>query len=168
MTGKLSNGKKDLLLAWLCAAVFLTAGVSSVDGQSSDETYCVDSGYLYRTIQGVNNGQGICQFTDYTWCDAHAFATGQCNVNSFGFYNPYGYYYPYSNFYGASYSGLTPGEAIDSCTNSGGQVESVHTPYGDVDVCAFPGGRTVDLYRLYNGALGNYWPYYAYSWLNSP
>ncbi len=168
MTTKLITKIEESSLVWLCLMIFFAAYILQSNGQSSDENYCVSSGYLYRAVPGINDGQGICQFTDNTWCDAQAFATGQCKVNYYGFSNPYGLYYPYSYFYGVPYAELTPGDAIDSCTNNGGKVESLHTPYGDVDVCSFPDGRIVDLYGHYNGVLGDYWPYYAYSWLNTP
>ena len=149
-----------------------TAPVSSSSG--SDRTYCVSMGYLYRTTPGVNGGQPVCQFSDYSWCDANSFTTGKCgaNVGSNGFYNPYGNYYPYFNDYpyssGYSYPGLTPGQSIDACTSRGGSVSSVHTPYGDVDVCKFPNGNIMDLYGMYNGLLGDNWYYSAYNYLNAP
>ena len=148
------------------------APVSSSSG--SDRTYCVSMGYLYRTTPGVNGGQPICQFSDYSWCDANAFSTGKCgaSVGTNGFYNPYGNYYPYfydyPNYNGYSYPGVTPGGSIDACTSRGGVVSSVHTPYGDVDVCKFPNGNTMDLYGMYNGIQGDNWYYYAYNYLNAP
>lgn len=142
---------------------------------SSDRTYCVSMGYLYRTTPGVNGGQPICQFSDYSWCDANAFATGKCGATNSanGFYNPYGTYYPYFYDYypyssGNYYPGQTPGQAIDACTSAGGNITSVHTPYGDVDVCKFPNGSIMDLYGMYNGLLGDNWYYYAYNYLNAP
>jgi putative hemolysin len=148
------------------------APVSSTSG--SDRTYCVSMGYLYRTNPGVNGNQPICQLSDYSWCDANAFATGKCGAsigatgfnNSYGNYYPYFYDYPYSNNY--PYTGTTPGAAIDACTGSGGNVTNVHTPYGDVDVCKFPNGNIMDLNGLYNGFSGDKWYYYAYNFLNAP
>jgi len=32
--------------------------------------------------------------------------------------------------------------AATICRNSGGIIRSVHTPYGDITMCAFPDGRT--------------------------
>lgn len=131
-------------------------------------------GYLYRTNPGVNGNQPICQFSDYSWCDANAFATGKCgaSTSATGFYNPYGVYYPYFYDYpyygGYTYPRMTPGQSIDACTSAGGNVTSVHTPYGDVDVCRFPNGNIMDLYGLSNGLLGDNWYYYAYSYLNAP
>jgi putative hemolysin len=141
---------------------------------SSARTYCVSMGYLYRTTPGANGNQPICQFSDYNWCDASAFANGKCGtgVSSNGFYNQYGNYYPYfydNPYYtGYSYPGQTPGQAIDACTGSGGNVTSVHTPYGDVDVCKFPNGNIMDLYGMYNGIQGDNWYSYAYNFLNAP
>lgn len=141
---------------------------------SSDRTYCVSMGFLYRTNPGVNNNQPICQISDISWCDANAFATGKCGATTStnGFYNPYGIYYPYYYDYpyysGYSYPGQTPGQSIDACTSAGGNVSTVHTPYGDVDVCKFPNGNIMDLYGMYDGLLGDNWYYYAYNYLNSP
>lgn len=147
-----------------------TASVPS--SPSSDRTYCVSMGYLYRTTPGVNGGQPICQFSDYSWCDANAYATGKCgaNVGSNGFTNPYGYYYPYFYDYPYSngYSYLTPGQSVDACFGAGGKVSSVHTPYGDVDVCKLPNGNIMNLYGMYNGLLGDNWYYSAYNFLNAP
>ena len=131
-------------------------------------------GYLYRTTPGVNGGQPICQFSDYSWCDANAFATGKCgaNIGSNGFYNPT------ATTIHTSTTILTPAairildrllaQSIDACTSGGGSVSSVHTPYGDVDVCKFPNGNIMDLYGMYNGLLGDNWYYYAYNFLNAP
>jgi putative hemolysin len=179
MKGKRNSRKSGLLVVGLFIAVVLTAGVAIVAGQGSsssgsDRTYCVSMGYLYRTTPGANGGQPICQFSDTSWCDANAFATGKCSasVSSNGFYNPYGNYYPYFYDYpyssGYSYPGQTPGATIDACTSGGGTISSVHTPYGDVDVCKFPNGNIMDLYGMYNGIRSDNWYYYAYNWLNSP
>lgn len=140
---------------------------------SSDRAYCVRMGYLYRTNAGVNNGQPICQFSDYSWCDANAYATGKCGLgnSATGFYNPYGIYYPYLYDYPYYYNYpyiMTPGQSINACTNAGGNVSSVHTPYGDVDVCKFPNGNIMNLYGAYNGLLGDSWYYYANNYLNAP
>jgi len=96
------------------------APISSASG--SDRTYCVSMGYLYRTYPRVNGGQPICQFSDYSWCDAMPslqesatqapFANGF--YNSYGKYYPYFYDYPYSNNY--PYTGTTPSAATDACT----------------------------------------------------
>jgi hypothetical protein len=69
---------------------------------------------------------------------------------------------------GYSYPGLTPGDSIDACTSAGSNVTSVHTPYGDVDVCKFPNGNIMDLFGLYNGIQGDNWYNYAYNYLNAP
>jgi len=73
-------------------------------------------------------------------------------------------------------------------SEAGGRVENVHTAYGDVNLCVFPDGSSVDLRGLYNGVYngdygefynrpyngyydgiygGNNWYYWAYSWLNA-
>jgi putative hemolysin len=195
MKGKLNLRISGLLVVGLFIAVVLVIGVATVAGQGtyslgsnessssaatatsssgSDRTYCVSMGYLYRTSPGINGGQPICQFSDYSWCDASDFATGKCsaNIGANGFYNPYGNYYPYFYEYpyynGYYYSGLTPGESIDACTSAGGTISSVHTPYGDVDVCKLPNGDIIDLYGMYSGILGDNWYYHAYNWLNAP
>ncbi len=95
----------------------------------------------------------------------HAFVTGKCGANilltasTIHMENnyPYFYDYPYSNNY--PYTGTTPGAATDACTGIGGNVTSVHTPYGYVDVCKFPNGDIMDLYGLYNGFQGDSWYY---------
>lgn len=184
MKSRLDSKISRLMFVGLCITFILSSSIMIVAGQGptslgayassssasdSDRNYCVTMGYLYRTSPGLNEGQPICQFSDSSWCDANAFATGECAPSrANGFFNKYGIYYPYYYDYPYPYTGLTPGAAVDACTSNGGTVSSVHTPYGDVDVCKFPNGRIVDLYDLYNGAWGNDWHYYAYSWLNPP
>jgi hypothetical protein len=87
---------------WLvCYCVSSKLGLSGSNVPSSatgsDRTYCVGMGYLYRTTPGVNGGLPICQFSDYSWCDANAFPTGKCGTSTIadGFCNSYGNYYPY-------------------------------------------------------------------------
>jgi len=185
MTGKLNKWKLGFLLAGLCVVVIL-ATVLTVAGQgtyssgsnapvssastpstsSSDRAYCVGSGYLYRTAPGINNGQGFCQFGGNSWCDAHLFAIGSCSPSTYGFYNPYGYYYPY--YYSTYPYGQNYGGSITSCQDYGGSMETIHTPYGDVDQCVLPNGSVMNPYGLYNGYLGDNWNYWAYSFLNAP
>jgi putative hemolysin len=162
------------LLAALCSVVAVLATASMAAGQgplssstaSTDRSYCVDMGYLYRTAPGINNGQGFCQF-DGSWCDAHSFATGSCGTINSGFLNPYGYYYPY--YYNAYYPyGLNYGGSIASCSSYNGSVQTIHTPYGDFDQCVLPDGRAIDLYGLHNGYPGDVWYSTAYSFLNPP
>jgi putative hemolysin len=188
MTGRLNTRKFGLLFVGICIEAIL-AIAPNVSGQgvysgsytpipsasgssastpstsSSDRAHCVGSGYLYKTTPDLNGGQPVCQFDDYNWCDANAFATGKCSIGANGFYNPYGIYYPYTYNYPIR---PTPGGANDACFSRGGNVRSVHTPYGDVDMCVLPDGSMIDLYGLYNGYLGDEWEYFAYSFLNAP
>jgi putative hemolysin len=214
---KFDTEKLKCLFAVLCISVFLGAGMLAVaaqvlDTSGPDSAYCVDSGYLYTTHPGVNGGRGICQFPDGTWCDAHAFFVGNCTPNPDIYaapgivtpggyivpssnYNPY-YYNPYyannPYFYNDSQAALDIADATKTCQSMGGGVSSVHTPYGDVRLCVFPDGSSIDLSQLYsgvyggtvnpviyangatspivyvNGVPGDFWYYYAYSWLNAP
>ena len=190
MTGKLNRWKLGFLFTGLCIVVILASAltvagqgtyssgsypsVSSASGSmastqstsSSDRAYCVGLGYLYRTAPGIDNGQGFCQFGGNSWCDAHTFATGSCSPSSYGFHNPYGYYYPY--YYSAYPYGQNDGGSINSCQDYGGRVESIHTPYGDVNECVYPNGSAMNFYGPNDGYLGDNWYYYAYNYLNSP
>jgi putative hemolysin len=193
------------LLAWLCLCIFLAACTLSAAGQGTyhpissttqatdtsgpDRAYCVSNGYLYTSNPAVNGGKPICQFPDGSSCDAHAFFTGNCSgVGLASPYNP--------TFY-SSQGALDLAAGTKECQRLGGGVQSVHTAYGDVNLCAFPGGNTMDLRELANGAFGYYgpypygtysygtypygtypyysygpygdnWYYWAYSWLNAP
>jgi putative hemolysin len=126
--------------------------ISSASG--SDRTYCVSMGYLYRTNPRVMAASQICQFSDYSWCDAmpplqeSAAPAPLLTASTIHMENTIhtSNDYPYSNNY--PYTGTTPGAATDACTGRGGNVTSVHTPYGDVDVCKFPNGDIMDLYGL--------------------
>jgi hypothetical protein len=190
MTGKLNKWKLGFLFAGLCTVVILATvltvagqgtyssgsypSVSSASGSSastpstssSDRAYCVGLGYLYRSAPGINNGQGFCQFGGNSWCDAHTFATGSCSPSSYGFSNPYGNYYPY--YYSAYPYGQNYGGSINSCQDYGGSMQSIHTPYGDVNECVYPNGSPMNSYGPYDGYLGDNWYYYAYNYLNSP
>jgi putative hemolysin len=203
MTAK-SDMRSGFVPALLCIAAFLAIGMATVCGQSvpgqipgqvisgqgqvigqasstsaQDSAYCVGMGYNYAVIPGVNGNQPICQFPDNTWCDARAFATGTCNINQPGYYNPY--------YFNTTQSGLEVSAQIAQCRRMGGGVRTVHTPYGDVDLCVFADGSSVDLRSLRSddfggtpGAASAYaspvspfyggdsWYYYAYSWLNAP
>jgi len=192
MTFELKNRKRTFLFAVLGIAVFLATGVLAAAGQGidtsgPDSAYCTGMGYLYTTKPGINNDHAVCQFPDGTWCDAHAFFTGDCaaptNVsynpnlyinpytyNPYPFSNPYNYYNPYR--YNNPQGALDIAAASKTCQKSGGAVQSVHTSYGDVNMCVFPDGSYIDLMALRNGIHGGFygdnWYYYAYSWLNAP
>jgi putative hemolysin len=144
MTGNFNNGKSWFKLASLCAVVFLSTCSLNVMGQvidtsGPDRAYCVDTGNLYATTPGVNNGKPVCQFSDNSWCDAHAFFTGNCTGNS---------------RFNSPLSGLDLADATKTCQTNGGRVENVHTPYADVNLCVFPDGSSVDL-RSLNSAVNN-------------
>jgi putative hemolysin len=178
MISKSNQWKREFLLTGFCFAVVasimliaegqvsynLGSSTQGTSTTSSDRAYCIGSGYLYRTDPAINNGQGFCQF-DGSWCDAHAFATGSCGASTSGFFNPYGYYYPY--YYSVYYpSGMN--YSTNSCSSYGGSIQTIHTPYGDVDRCILPNGNVLDLNGLYDGYLGDSWYYWAYSFLNAP
>ena len=149
--------------AVICLMIILASSLLPAEGQGSDNpdqarNYCVSMGYLYRQSPSVNDGQPICQFQDNSWCDCQDFYGKKCSY-LYASRNP--------NFYNIAQSDRVAA-ATRYCQDSGGRVESVHTPYGDVDLCAFPDGRSVNLWALYNRAGGDPWRYYAYSWLNAP
>ena len=203
-----SNWRSGLISALLCIAAFLAVGLIAVDGQSvpgqipgqvipsqtipgqvigqagtastsaQDSAYCVGMGYNYATIPGVNGNQPVCQFTDNSWCDAHAFATGTCNLAPLSYSSPY--------YFNTTQSALDIAAETAQCQRMGGSTRTVHTAYGDVDLCVFQDGSSVDLRALntnagltgypgsgYPGPAnpfygGDSWYYYAYSWLNAP
>lgn len=155
---------KSILLGMTVLA-FLSVGFHAAlaeDSVDQARSYCVRSGYLYSTSPDVNNGQGICMFPDKRWCDSEAFFQGTCSRNL----NPNilpGY---------ASASEAEPmwtQSSASICQGSGGSLRSVHTPYGDITMCAFPDGRTCDLRSLAEGRCGgDMWLLYARSWLDAP
>ena len=123
--------------------------------------YCVKMGYLYKSGTSQNGGQGMCQFPDSSWCDSQSYYKGGCGPGiSPNIYPNYAY--------GSSYPGTVSAGGL--CSRSGGSLRSVHTPYGDVTLCAFPNGSTCDLQSLASGNCGgvDYWTVYARSWLNAP
>jgi putative hemolysin len=189
----------------LCILIFPAIGLQinsslGFDTSGPDRAHCISMGYLYKTVPGVNNGKAICQFPDGTSCDAHSFFNGDCNANSNSYYNaslynnPQGSYpYPYNIPQGYNpYFNNDPQGALDiaaatkTCEKMGGGVSNVHTPYGDVDLCVFPYGNSIDLRSLLNGGFyngfyngpyngiyngyggGDNWNYWAYPWLNAP
>ena len=94
MTGNFNIGKSWFRLAWLSVAVLLSICSLNVVGQildtsGPDRAHCVSTGNLYATTPGINNGKPVCQFADRTWCDAHAFFTGNCSGNSRSYYANY-------------------------------------------------------------------------------
>ena len=113
MTGNFNIGKSWFKLAWLCVAVLLSICSLNVMGQvldtsGPDRAYCVGTGNLYATTPGMNNGKPVCQFADNTWCDAHAFFTGNCSGNS----SPY-----YAN-YNTPMSALDLADATKTCNDT--------------------------------------------------
>jgi putative hemolysin len=194
MTFKINNAKSWLKLASFCAVFFFSTcllnAMGQVDTSVPDRAYCVDTGNLYAINPGVNSGKPVCQFPDNSWCDAHAFFTGNCTENS---------------RFNSPLSGLDLADATRRCQADDGRVENVHTPYGDVNLCVFPDGSSIDLrslgsavnygiygmpsngiyYTGYNGIYNmlysgsytgtrnifndaNAWYYGAYAFLNSP
>jgi len=136
----------------------LTAAAQDSDGQA--RSYCVRSGYLYSTSQGINGGQGICKFPDNSWCDAQAFFQGDCSRGLTPSIFP---------SYVSGSDGMWTETAAKICRNNGGSLRSIHTPYGDITVCAFPDGRDCDLKSLAEGRCGgDSWMLYARSWLDAP
>jgi putative hemolysin len=190
MTGKFENCIFGFLLAGLCIALFFAclpsiAAGQAIDTSGPDRAYCISMGYLYTSSPGVNGGKGVCQFPDNSWCDAHSFFIGNCSANANIGYNPYNY--------NSAQGALDIADATKACQKNGGKVQNVHTSYGDVNLCVFPDGSTIDLRGLYNGIYGGYysgpyngyyngpyssyyngiygpnnWYYWAYSWLNAP
>lgn len=151
------------ILSGLCILAFLSYGMLAAMAQDSADqarSYCVNSGYLYSTSPGTNDGQGMCVFPDKSWCDSQAFFQGDCSRSL----NPNilpGYVSESENMYTQS--------AATICRSSGGVLRSVHTPYGDITMCAFPDGRTCDLKSLAEGRCGgDSWQVYARSWLDAP
>ncbi len=147
----------------LCMLAFLSAGMLTAMAEDSADqarSYCVKSGYLYSLSPGVNGGQGMCVFPDASWCDSQAFFLGTCSRS------------PRPNIlpgYVSESAGMYTQSADTICRRSGGSLRSVHTPYGDITVCAFPDGRTCDLLSLSEGRCGgDRWLAYARSWLDAP
>jgi putative hemolysin len=166
--GAITGGIKKMklarnILSGLCILAFLSSDMLTAMAQDSADqarSYCVKSGYLYSTSPGTNGGQGMCVFPDKSWCDCQAFFQGDCRRNLKPNILP-GY---------VSESGSTWTQSAASiCMSSGGSLRSVHTPYGDITVCAFPDGRTCDLNSLAEGRCGgDRWLAYARSWLDAP
>ncbi|MCX6678800.1 MAG: DUF333 domain-containing protein [Methanothrix sp.] len=151
------------ILPGLCILAFLSSGMLAAMAQDSADqarSYCVSSGYLYSTSPGINESQGMCVFPDKSWCDVQSFFQGTCSRSQKLNILP-----GYASEPGSTW---TP-SAATICRSSGGILRSVHTPYGDITMCAFPDGSTCDLLSLTEGRCGrDYWQVYARSWLDAP
>jgi putative hemolysin len=151
------------ILFCLCILAFLSSGMLAAIAQDSADqarSYCVKSGYLYSSSPGVNGGQGMCVFPDKRWCDSQAFFRGTCSRDLKPNILP---------GYVSGSEGMWAQSAESICRSSGGILRSVHTPYGDITMCAFPDGRTCDLKSLAEGRCGgDMWQVYARSWLDAP
>ena len=151
------------ILSGICILAFLSSGMLTVVAQDSADqarSYCVKSGYLYSTSPGINGGQGMCTFPDKSWCDSLAFFQGDCSRSLKPNILP---------GYASEPKSMYPQSAATICRSSGGILRSVHTPYGDITVCAFPDGSTCDLLSLTEGRCGrDSWQVYARSWLDAP
>lgn len=217
LTLRFNAEKMSGFIAVLFTAMIFVSCMLVVSGQvlpasnpGPEGAYCVNSGYLYATVPGINNGKPICQFPDNSWCDAHTYFTGNCTPSLIGYvspsgyaatggiiaptgavvpvsvYNPYTlnpYYYNTPAYANVTQSALDIADETRTCERMGGNVQKVHTTYGDVNLCIFPDGSSIDLPQLangvYSGAPGpviysngiptnDSWFYYAYSWLNAP
>lgn len=101
-----ARSSKACLGIMILLAIFsvLTAGAQVTIGQAAtipntpaqDQAYCVDAGYLYRVTPGISGNRPVCQFSDYSYCDAHSFAIGNCTPTTYGLLGPYGTYSPYT------------------------------------------------------------------------
>lgn len=195
MTFRFDISMPRIMLAGFCISVLLAAFALSAAGQGTyqpisaatqaidtsvpDRAHCVSSGYLYTKNPALNNGKPVCKFPDGSWCDAHAYFIGNCSGS--GLISPYN-----PTFYSSGQGALDLAAGTKECQRLGGGVQSVHTAYGDVNLCVFPDGSTMDLRALANGAYGYYgpylystypynngpyrdnWYYWAYAWLNAP
>lgn len=157
-------GRARLLLAGLSLLATLIASMPAMaQDATSDQarSYCVKMGYLYHSSPGINDGKGVCEFPNKSWCDAQAYYHGTCGPSiAPSIYPAY-----------VSGSNVQPTPSAETlCRRSGGYLQSVHTPYGDITICAFPDGRTCDLQSLANGTCRgvDYWTVYARSWLDAP
>jgi putative hemolysin len=152
MTNRLSTRNAKFLFAGVCIVIFLALSTMTVVLADPNSAYCVSTmGYLYRTTPSLNDGKGICQFPDGTWCDAHEFFKGNCGPAPYVSYRSY----------------LTrPTDSSNACWRYGGRIQYVHTIYGDIPLCVSPDGRTINLPGY--GGTSDAWAYYAYSWLNAP
>lgn len=154
------------MLAAFCILAILALSLPSamaLDSTDPARKHCVKMGYLYKSDTSQNGGQGMCQFPDYSWCDAQAYYRGECGPSvSPNIYPNYAYNYGYP------YPSVTSAEGL--CSRNGGSLRNVHTPYGDVTLCVFPNGSTCDLQSLSSGTCGgvDYWTLSARSWLNAP
>jgi len=123
-------------------------------------SYCVRSGYLYRASPGLNSGMGVCEFSDKSWCDAQAFYAGTCQPSQIPWISP-SYQYPSGGTWNSTTSWM--------CSDRGGRLQEIHTPYGDMVLCVLPGGLTCDPQSLFSGSCWqDDWLSYARSWLNAP
>lgn len=157
-------GKCKGILAALCLLAILALNLSAAAQDSSADaarSHCVRMGYLYKSDTPQNGGQAVCQFPDGSWCDAQSYYKGGCGPGISPAIYP-SYAYDSTNPVAVSAEML--------CSRSGGRLRSVHTPYGDVTLCAYPNGSTCDLQSLATGTCGgaDYWTVYARSWLNAP
>jgi len=170
--------KFSILIVGLCIGFFLVNSVQAVDvvtaakgmnlGSSGpDCAHCVNNGYVCTKLPEVNDNEPICQFPDGSYCDAHQYFIEACSspevpLNPFGFYNnPQG--------------GLDLADATKTCNKYGGAVTTMHTPYGDANICVFPNGQSIDLPGLNRlTSLGRpqqeqaIWYMEAYNFLNGP
>jgi putative hemolysin len=153
---------KNILLSF-CILAFLSSGMLAAMAQDPADrarSYCVKSGYLYSSSPGVNGGQGMCVFPDKSWCDSQAFFQGTCDRSLKPNIIP---------GYVSESEGMWVQSVESICRGRGGSLRSVHTPYGDITVCAFADGRTCDLKSLLEGRCGgDMWLAYARSWLDAP
>jgi len=153
-----SASPASLLLAGMLLLVLLLASLSVAADASPAQSYCVKMGYLYRALPLADGAEERCVFPDGTYCEANAFFSGSCTRTPFP--SPYPYVY-------SGNADWVP-QARSMCLNSGGSLREVHTPYGDVVMCAFPDGSVCDIRSLLSGMCGNDWLSYAYGWLNAP
>lgn len=160
INAKLSRSMNGFLIAALFVLAILAASPASAadSGANGAESYCVKMGYLYRTMPVPGGVEERCVFPDRSYCEAKAFFDGTCGRTLF----------PSSDSYVYSGDIDWSSQARTRCFDSNGRLREVHTPYGDVVMCALPDGSICDLRQLLAGMCGDDWLAYAYDWLHAP
>lgn len=156
----------SILVCILIISALIAPSLADENATDPARTHCVSSGYLYRIAPGMNGGEPVCMFPDKSWCDADGFYQGLCGPSlSPNIYPEYVFEGPETIASTATATATTEG----LCRNAGGSMKMVHTPYGDIQMCVFPDGRTCDARAISEGRCGaDQWMIYAQSWLNAP
>lgn len=164
---RLDTIKSARIRAVFLAAALLTcigsayADDAALSQEELEHRYCVQQGFLYKTVDGPSGKIAQCVLSNGYVCSAHDFYTGSCRPGSM----QVRYIDDMSRWGYPSDTVVVDESGYNSCMRAGGRIETMHTIYGDILICVHPDGN---YYTLGYPTSQDRWRIMAENWLNAP